>query len=94
LFSSCLDDRGKTGETSPCFCFQGTYRVLCKNVLKVKGGTKVIEKRTNVLSNVFVKGFLCDIVFLKRRNVSEEKNLIFEILKGKPFFWIWRMNVA
>ena len=43
---------------------------------------------------MFVSEFLCEIVFLKRRNVSEEKNLIFEILKGKPFFWIWRMNVA
>ena len=83
--SSCLDDRGKTGETSPCFCFQGAYRVLCEKVFfKWKVGQKWSVKNEQVSYPMFVSDFLCEIVFLRRRNVSEKK----------IYFWsIWRKTL-
>ena len=87
LFPSCLDDRGNGGKTSPCFLFFKEHTVFyVKNVLKVKGGIKMIsEKRTSVLSNVCEWFFMWNRVFEKKKCEWKE-DLFLKYLKENPSF--------
>ena len=87
--------QGEWGKNAPLlFVFQRAYRVLCKKCSKSERWDKNDQWKTNkcliqcLWVIFYVKScFWEEEMWVKRRS-------IFEVFEGKPFFWIWRMNVT
>ena len=87
--------QGEWGKNVPLlFVFQRAYRVLCKKCSKSERWDKNDQWKTNkcpiqcLWVIFYVKScFWEEEMWVKRRS-------IFEVFEGKPFFWIWRMNVT